>query len=104
MAAQRELTDTERILEVTARRFPQSEFAIRQLLKRSEAFRDMCEELSEAELALANVSNLALALRETRRAEWQELVDRLVNEVGAALSKSEFRKSTDPQPTRTAEE
>ena len=45
----------------------------------------MCEELAEAELALARVDMVPPTLREARRAEWQELVDRLVAEVGAAL-------------------
>ncbi len=45
----------------------------------------MCEELAEAEVALATVNRVAPALREARRAEWQELIDRLVAEVEAAL-------------------
>jgi hypothetical protein len=67
------------------RRFPQFELAIRRLMDRSEAFCDMCEELAEAEVALSKVDGVPPALREARRAEWQELVDRLVEEVGAAL-------------------
>jgi hypothetical protein len=67
------------------RRFPQFELAIRRLMARSEAFCDMCEELAEAEVALATVNKVAPALREARRAEWQELIDRLIGEVGAAL-------------------
>ena len=64
-------------------------------MNRSEAFCDMCEELAEAELALSNVS--ASPLHETRRAEWQELVDRLVAEVGNALRESEaWRNSIGP--------
>lgn len=67
------------------RRFPQFELAIRRLMARSEAFCDMCEELAEAELALSRVDGVSSGLREARRAEWQELVDRLVAEVGTAL-------------------
>ena len=67
------------------RRYPQFELAIRRLMARSEAFCDMCEELAEAELALSTVDKVAPALREARRAEWQELIDRLVAEVGTAL-------------------
>ena len=67
------------------RRFPQFELAVHRLMDRCEAFREMCEELAEAELALASVDMVPPALREARRAEWQELVDRLVAEVGAAL-------------------
>lgn len=67
------------------RRFPQFEFKICWLMARNEAFRDMCDELAEAELALSMIDRVAPALRQARRAEWQELVDRLVAEVGAAL-------------------
>ena len=45
----------------------------------------MCEELAEAELALSKVDRVPSGLREARRAEWQELIDRLVAEVEAAL-------------------
>jgi hypothetical protein len=45
----------------------------------------MCEELAEAELALSKVDRVASAVREARRAEWQDLIDRLVAEVGTAL-------------------
>jgi hypothetical protein len=67
------------------RRFPHFELAIRRLMGRSEAFRDMCDELAEAEMALLKVDKVSPALREARRAEWQELIDRLVKEVEAAL-------------------
>lgn len=67
------------------RRFPQFEFAIRKLMDRCEAFCEMCEELADAERALSMVDQAPPTLREARRAEWQELVDRLVGEVGAAL-------------------
>ena len=71
------------------RHFPQAEFAVRRLMGRSEAFCDMCDELAEAECALSKVPGAPDGLRETRRVEWQELVDRLVAEVGAALRASE---------------
>ncbi len=48
----------------------------------------MCEDL-EVELVLSKVDKVPPALHEERRAEWQELVDRLVAEVGAALRESE---------------
>jgi len=60
---------------------------------RNESFRDMCEELVEAELALSRVDQVAPALREARRAEWQELVDQLVEEVGAVLDADAAGKS-----------
>jgi hypothetical protein len=104
MAAKTNSTDSERMFEAVATRFPRSERAIRRLLGQSESFRDMCEELSDAESALSNVFRLAPEVRKIRRAEWQELVDRLVDELGAALIESEMRKSTAPSPTRAAEE
>jgi hypothetical protein len=72
-------------LSAALRRYPQFELAIRRLMARSEAFCDMCEELAEAELALSKVDRVPSGLREARRAEWQELIDRLVAEVEAAL-------------------
>jgi hypothetical protein len=71
------------------RRFPQFELTIHRLMDRNESFREMCEELAEAELALTKVDLVAPELRETRRNEWQELVDRLIGEVGAVVLESE---------------
>jgi len=75
-----------RAISAAVRRFPQFELAIRRLMDRSESFRDMCEELADAELALSKVEELPSALREARRAEWQELVDRLTEEIRAVLN------------------
>ena len=66
-------------------RFPRAEFAIRRLLRLSEAFRDMCEELADADAALADASSKPGTLREARKLEWQELIDRLVAEIAATL-------------------
>jgi hypothetical protein len=71
------------------RRYPQFELAIHRLVDADEVFRDICEELAEAELALLQVDGLPPALRETRRAEWQELVDRLAGELRAAVESHE---------------
>lgn len=49
----------------------------------------MCEELAEAEDALSKVYTVAVELRETRGAEWQELISRLTEEVGTALQDKE---------------
>ncbi|TIO04218.1 MAG: hypothetical protein E5X89_31430 [Mesorhizobium sp.] len=88
-----EPADRQRAVSAAVRRFPQFELAIHRLMNRSEGFRDMCEELAEAELALSRIDNVPLASRESRRAEWQELVDRLVGEVGAVLYADATRKS-----------
>ncbi|MDQ6437211.1 hypothetical protein RB623_24425 [Mesorhizobium sp. LHD-90] len=79
------LTGREGGFSAAARRFPQAEFAIRKLMNRSEAFRDICEELAEAEWALASVPETPAALHEARRTEWQDLVDRLAAELATAL-------------------
>jgi hypothetical protein len=78
-------TNKREALTAALRRFPDFELAIRRLMDRSEAFRDMCEELAEAEVALSNVDEVLPASREARRVEWQGLVDRLVREVETAL-------------------
>jgi hypothetical protein len=88
-----EPADRQRAVSAAVRRFPQFELAIHRLMGRSEGFRDMCEELAEAEIALSRIDNVLPALRESRRAEWQELVDRLVGEVGAVLQADATRKS-----------
>lgn len=91
-------TSKREAFSAASRRFPHFELAIRRLMDRSEAFRDMCEELAEAEVALSKVETVPLMLREARRAEWQELVDRLVGEVGAALQNKDV--VVNPRPDR----
>jgi hypothetical protein len=88
-----EPADRQRAVSAAVRRFPQFELPIHRLMDRSEGFQDMCEELAEAELALSRIDEVPPALRESRRAEWQELVDRLVGEVGAVLHADATRKS-----------
>jgi hypothetical protein len=92
--------DRRRAVSAAVRRFPQCELAIHRLMDRSESFRDMCEELAEAELALSRVDQVPTALREARRAEWQELVDRLVGEVGAVLDTDARKSPINPWPPR----
>jgi hypothetical protein len=75
----------DRAFDAAARRFPQAEFTIRRLLRSSEAFREICEELAEAEAALARVPESLAALHEARQREWQELVDELVSELEKTL-------------------
>jgi hypothetical protein len=76
--------------------------AIRRLIEMDESFRDICEELADAELALAQVDNLPIAVREARRAEWQELVDRLAGELHAAILDQDAvaRSRVIPRPPR----
>lgn len=72
-------------LAAALRRYPQFELAIRRLFDAEEGFRDICEELSDAELALSKVEDLPVATRAARRAEWQELVERLARELETAV-------------------
>lgn len=67
------------------RRFPNFELAIKRLIETDETFLEICDELAEAELALSRVNNAPISLRSARRAEWQDLVDRLIGEIVAAL-------------------
>ena len=100
MGTQSGPAERQKAVAAAVRRFPRSELAIHRLMDRCEAFREMCEELAEAELALSRVDMVPPALREARRAEWQELVDRLVAEVGAALQDKDVvtRPHTNPGP------
>lgn len=66
---------------VATRRFPHFELPIRRLIETNENFRDICEELADAERALAACETAPAP----RQAEWRELVDRLVGEVDLAL-------------------
>ena len=61
--------------------FPHRELAIRRLLQRDDAFREMCEELSEARAALAKYGQPYDEAFDTKRAEWHDLIGRLVSEV-----------------------
>ena len=75
-----------RAVSAAVRRFPRFELTIHRLMDRSESFRDMCEEVADAELALSKVDEVRLELREPWRVEWEELVDRLAGEVEAVLN------------------
>ena len=72
-------------LAAATRRFPRFALPIRRLIETDERFRDICEELADADLALAAVGSAPAALRAARQAEWQELIDRLVVELEAAI-------------------
>jgi hypothetical protein len=76
-----------KVASAVASRFPQFEFAIHELMDRRESFRDMGEELLEAELALSNVDNEPPDLREARTAEWQACIDRSLAELEEELRK-----------------
>jgi len=77
--------DRKRAVAAALRRFPHHELTIYRMMDRAESFRDMCEELADAELALAKVDKAPPAQRKERRSEWQALVDRLLAEMEAEL-------------------
>jgi hypothetical protein len=84
-------------LSAAVRRYPQFELTIRRMIVADEGFRDVCEELAEAEAALAKVCDLPAALQEARRAEWEELIDRLAGELrGAVEGRVAFLRSRVP--------
>lgn len=55
------------------------------MIQADQNFSDMCDGLAEAEAALSSVDQLPPPIRAARRAEWQDLVERLAREVEAAL-------------------
>jgi hypothetical protein len=94
MGTQSGPANRQKSVSAAVRRFPQHELAAHQLADRDESFRDMCEELAEAELALARVDEAPAALRAARKAEWQEIVGRLAKEIEAVLQeRTAFAKS-----------
>ncbi len=93
MAARSEPNHIDRRYAAAVRRFPHSELAIRRLLSQSETFRDMCEELADAEQALANVTAVQPAVLVARQMEWEEVVDRLFGEIKVALNQSQAWQS-----------
>jgi hypothetical protein len=52
---------------------------------RSENFRNVCEDLAAADQVLANIDRLPDTLRETRRAEAEEWIERLTEEIRSML-------------------
>jgi len=67
------------------RLFPQEHQKIRLLLVRDGDFRDLCDELAEAESALQATEALPLPVRAERRAEWTASIDRLTAMIARTL-------------------
>lgn len=76
-----EQTNKQRAFLVATCRLPHFELSIRKLLETDDAFREICEELVDAEAALVAASGATSQLRQARQDEWRELVDRLVREI-----------------------
>jgi len=71
-----------------ARIRPSAARSIEKLLMRSESFRELCEDLAEAERALAAVDRMPGALQFPSRTECQGWVESLMNEIESALRES----------------
>ena len=72
-------------LEAAMRRFPASSRIIGLLAAEDEGFRELCEELAEAENACARVHRSPSSQQSAWEAEWLELIERLTAQVAAAL-------------------
>ena len=70
------------------RRFPSEAKLIEEVMLRSESFRGLCEDLAEAERALAGTDQMPEALRRDRRAECLEWVESLTNEIERVLRRA----------------
>lgn len=76
----------EQNLEAALRRFPGRASELVERARLDPALFDMCEELAAAEAALANTGALPAELREERREEWREWIERLTHEIEDALA------------------
>lgn len=72
-------------LSSVLRRFPGREFTVRRMLETDQTFLELCEELAVAEAALTNVGQFPPAIQPERRAEWHDIVERLLKEIEDAL-------------------
>ena len=77
------------------RRFPTHAAQIRDLIRRNESFRTICEDLACAERALLFVNHLDEGIREARRQEFTEMVDDLSIEVERLLSQTKITTMSD---------
>jgi hypothetical protein len=72
-------------LEAAVRTFPAAAEQITDLMIRSESFRNVCEDLATVENALAEVDSLPEPTREARRAEAEEWIRSLTDEIRSTL-------------------
>lgn len=75
----------QRAFATATRRFPSFELTVKRLVETDETFLDICDELADAEAALCAVDDIPVPMQSARRAEWQDLIDRLVAEISRAL-------------------
>jgi hypothetical protein len=72
------------------RRFPEKQALVKRKFTLDESFRAMCDDLEAAEGALSVVDRLPDHLRVTRRAEYDEVIQSLVDEIEAALHRAKI--------------
>jgi hypothetical protein len=75
-------------LQAVVRRFPDNARIIEEMSARPGAFRDMCEELAEAEKALQATDAAPLEVRDARKEEWRSAIEALTQEIEQALRES----------------
>jgi hypothetical protein len=72
-------------LDAARRRFPSSSAQIAILIRQSEGFSELCNDLAAAEAALIAVEDLAPDCRDTRLAECRDWIESLSREIEDAL-------------------
>jgi hypothetical protein len=75
-------------LEAARRRFPSLSDQIAILIRQSEGFSELCNDLAAAEAASIAVKDLEPACRETRLAECKDWIESLSREIEDALMKA----------------
>ncbi|WP_265518689.1 hypothetical protein [Nitratireductor luteus] len=98
---EKKATTVRAAISAAVRRFPELELPIRRKIEADPAFRDMCEELAEAEAALSKVDQLPPSIRAARSAEWRDIIQRLVCELEETLrEKLAAQSRIDSRPPR----
>ena len=88
-------------LQLVMRRFPANARTIAEMSARPGPFRDMCEELADAEAALAAADGAPPKIRDARRDEWRSAIESLTQEIDEALRASNVvRIDREPKATK----
>lgn len=87
MAIKRGLTRNSLACAAAVHRFPQAEATIQRLIIDSEDFHELCTDLADAQIALAQVPKITAAMRRARRKEWEDVIETIATEISKVLSK-----------------
>jgi hypothetical protein len=79
-------------LQATIAHFPDRGRAIQELAKTDDGFLSLCEDLAEAEAALAQWEHSSSPVKEARCAEYRDLVQDLAVEIEAELDRRKDRR------------